>query len=146
MARPGQANTHLYKKVLQYVRMTGRIALAVAMSGIAALLLPGGRTAHSRFKLPVPLPLDNCKCNVSGRSIAATLLRDCALIVWDEAPTASRSMFEAVDRCLRELMATDRPFGGKPVLLGGDFRQIPPVLRYVEREQVAAHTIAALPW
>ena len=69
----GTGKTHLYKKVLHYVRMTGRIALAVAMSGIASLLLPGGRTAHSRFKLPVPVPLDNCKCNVSGKSTTASL-------------------------------------------------------------------------
>eukprot|EP00959_Pyramimonas_sp_CCMP1952_P226525 4736585-Pyramimonas_sp.AAC.1 len=50
----GTGKTHVYRKILHYVRMTGRIALAVAMSGIAALLLPGGRTAHSRFRLPVP--------------------------------------------------------------------------------------------
>ena len=31
--------------------------VAVAMSGVAALLLPGGSTAHSRFRLPVPLPI-----------------------------------------------------------------------------------------
>ena len=36
----GTGKTYLYKKVLHYVRMTGRIALAVAVSGIAALLLP----------------------------------------------------------------------------------------------------------
>ena len=102
--------------------MSGRIALAVAMSGIASLLLPGGRTAHSRFKLPVPVPLDGCKSNVKGQSVAARLIRDAAVIVWDEAPTASRSMFEAVDQCCRQLMCCARPFGGKPVLVGGDFR------------------------
>eukprot|EP00973_Karenia_brevis_P073288 10182246-Karenia_brevis.AAC.1 len=108
--------------------MSGRIALAVSMSGIASLLLPGGRTAHSRFRLPVPVPLDGCKCNISDQSLAAKLLRDAALIVWDEAPTASRAMFEAVDNLLQRLMNNKKPFGNKTVLLGGDFRQIPPVL------------------
>ena len=99
--------------------MTGRIALPVAMSGIAALLFPGGRTVHSRFKLPVPVPLDGCKCNVRGQSAAARLIRDARLILWDEAPAASKSMFLAVDACCRDLMGVDRPSGGKVVLLGG---------------------------
>ena len=55
-------------------------------------------------------------------------------------------MFEAVDQCLQELMQDPRPFGGKAVLLGGDFRQIPPVLRYIDRDAVASHTLVALPW
>eukprot|EP00973_Karenia_brevis_P087058 12073497-Karenia_brevis.AAC.1 len=68
--------------------MSGRIALAVSMSGIVFLLLPGGRTAHSRFRFRVPVPLDGCKCNISDQSLAAKLLRDAALIVWDEAFTS----------------------------------------------------------
>ena len=39
-------------------RSEGKIVLTVASSGIASLLLPGGRTAHSKFKIPVPT-LDN---------------------------------------------------------------------------------------
>ena len=64
----GSGKTHLYRKLLHFTRSTGRIALAVCMSGIAALLLPGGRTAHYRFRLPVPVPLDGCSCNVKAQS------------------------------------------------------------------------------
>ena len=39
--------------LLAEIRSEGRLALAVASSGIAALLLPGGRTAHSVFKILV---------------------------------------------------------------------------------------------
>jgi hypothetical protein len=35
------------------MRADNGIALAVASSGIAALLLEGGWTVHSRFKIPV---------------------------------------------------------------------------------------------
>ena len=38
--------------LLYYVRSKGQIALSTAYSGIAAQLLQGGRTAHSRFKVP----------------------------------------------------------------------------------------------
>ncbi|WMV58288.1 hypothetical protein MTR67_051673 [Solanum verrucosum] len=37
------------------VRSKGFIALATATSGVAASVLPGGRTAHSRFKLPIDI-------------------------------------------------------------------------------------------
>jgi PIF1-like helicase len=49
----GTEKTFVYNTLLSYVRSTGNIALAVASSGIAALLLDGGRTAHSRFKIPL---------------------------------------------------------------------------------------------
>eukprot|EP00959_Pyramimonas_sp_CCMP1952_P236038 4932984-Pyramimonas_sp.AAC.1 len=55
-------------------------------------------------------------------------------------------MFEAVDACLKELLACDKPFGGRTMVLGGDFRQIPPVLRYIDRDAVINHTLAALSW
>ena len=51
----GTGKTFLYKTLLATVRARGDIALAVASSGIAALLLEGGRTAHSRLKIPIPV-------------------------------------------------------------------------------------------
>ena len=64
----GASKAHVCRKIPYYVRMTGRVALAVAMSGITALLLPGGRTAHSRFRIPVPVPLEGCKAQTLRRS------------------------------------------------------------------------------
>ncbi|XP_012702283.1 uncharacterized protein LOC101775195 [Setaria italica] len=37
------------------VRSLGKIILVVASSGVASLLLPGGRTAHSRFKISIDI-------------------------------------------------------------------------------------------
>lgn len=57
------------------------IVLTVATSGIASLLLPGGRTAHSKFKMPVPT-LDNSTCNIAHESDMAKLLRQTKLIIY----------------------------------------------------------------
>jgi hypothetical protein len=38
--------------------------LQVASSGIASLLLLGGKTAHSRFKIPIDLH-DESTCNIT---------------------------------------------------------------------------------
>ena len=136
----GTGKTFLYSLILSMVRSNRDIALAVAGSGIAALLLQGGRTAHSRFKIPVPTHEDSV-CSVNHRSEIADLLIQAKVVVWDEAPMTHRHIFEAVDRTLKDLMKTvdpeneHRPFGGKLMVFGGDFRQIPPVVKQGRREE-----------
>ncbi len=55
----GSGKTFVYKVLLALVRRDGHVAIAVASSGIAALLLEGGRTAHSVFKIPIDLGRDS---------------------------------------------------------------------------------------
>lgn len=56
------------------------------------------------------------------------------MIIWDETPMMHRHYFEVVDRIIRDILRSynngslDIPFGGKVVVLGGDFRQILPVI------------------
>jgi ATP-dependent DNA helicase PIF1 len=68
----GTSKTFLYKALLARVRSEGLIAIATATSGIAASILPGGRTAHSRFKIPIKLA-DNSTCNFTKQSGTAEL-------------------------------------------------------------------------
>ena len=79
----GTGKTYLYKALLAKVRSLGLIAIATATSGIAASLMPGGRTAHSRFKIPISIQEDTM-CNFSKQSGTAELLRRASLIIWDE--------------------------------------------------------------
>jgi hypothetical protein len=81
----GTEKTFLYSCLLSTVHAQGRVAVAVASSGIAALLLDGGRTAHSRFKIPVQGLNNTSTCYISKDSELAALLQAAALIVWDEA-------------------------------------------------------------
>ncbi len=59
--------------------------LVVASLGIASLLLLGGRTAHSRFKIPINLH-DDSTCNITQQMKVAKLVLKADLIIWDEAP------------------------------------------------------------
>uniref|UniRef100_A0A3Q7EVU2 ATP-dependent DNA helicase n=1 Tax=Solanum lycopersicum TaxID=4081 RepID=A0A3Q7EVU2_SOLLC len=79
----GTGKSFLYRALLATVRYRGFIALATASSGVAALLHPGGRTAHSRFKIPINIE-GKFSCNISKQSSLASLIRDAKLIVWDE--------------------------------------------------------------
>jgi hypothetical protein len=77
----------------------------------------------------------------------AELIQVASLIIWDEAPMTHRRCFEALDRTMRDLLSEHNPanamlsFGGKPIVLGGDFRQILPVVRKGSRSAVVGASI-----
>ncbi|GJY15965.1 DNA helicase, partial [Tanacetum coccineum] len=105
----GTGKTFLWKTIISSLRSEGKIVLAVTSLGIASLLLPSGRTAHSRFKLPLEL-------------IEESL---------------------SLDRSLRDIV--DKPsslFGGKSVLLGGDFRKTLPVKKGASKMEVITSCIS----
>nr|XP_016511338.1 PREDICTED: ATP-dependent DNA helicase PIF1-like [Nicotiana tabacum] len=128
------------------IRCKGDIVLTVASSGIASLLLPGGRTAHSRFAIPLNATEDST-CNIKQGTPLSKLIFKAKLIIWDEAPMMHRHCFEALDRTLRDILRfkdasnVDRPFGGKTVVLGGDFRQILPVIPKGTRQDIVNATL-----
>jgi len=132
----GTGKTFLQNILLAHVRKQGKVALAVASTGIAATLLEGGRTAHSRFKIPLQAFSDST-CNISKRSDLAELLHYTKLILWDEAVMMKRDIFEAVDRTFRDILDCDNiPFGGIVVCFSGDFRQTLPVIPRANRAEV----------
>ncbi|GJV28508.1 DNA helicase [Tanacetum coccineum] len=51
----GTGKIFLWRTTISSLRSHGKIVLDVTSSGIASLLLPAGRTTHSRFKLPLEL-------------------------------------------------------------------------------------------
>ncbi|KAH0633393.1 hypothetical protein KY284_036179 [Solanum tuberosum] len=95
-------------------------ALASASSGVAATILPGGRTAHSRFGIPLQAN-ESTMTNMSKQSGGDKLIKQAKLIIWDEAPMAKRHAIETVDRSFRDIMEKNVPFGGKVMVFGGDF-------------------------
>ena len=98
----GTGKTFLYKTLTAALRSKGQIVLNVASSGIAALLLDGGRTAHSRFAIPINV-VEDSMCTIAVDGDLADLIREAKLIIWDEAPMVNRLCFEAFDRTLRDI-------------------------------------------
>ncbi|WVZ88358.1 hypothetical protein U9M48_034889 [Paspalum notatum var. saurae] len=76
----GTGKTFLWKAITTSLRPEGKIVLAVASSGIAALLLPGGRTAHSRFHIPLNINNEST-CNIKQGTFLAELLNRTSLII-----------------------------------------------------------------
>ena len=118
----GTGKTFMWKTLSATLRSKGIIVLNVASSGISYLLVPGGKTTHFTFCIPL-LINDESTCNIAQGSLRAKLLMATNLIIWDEAPIINRMCFEAFDRTLRDIMRNvddannDKPFDGKAVVL-----------------------------
>jgi len=99
----GCGKTFLCNIIAAKVRKRGQIALCVASSGIAALLLDGERTSHSCFKFPLSIHEDSVaglKCN----SYMFPVLQQTKVIIWNEVPMQHKYDIDAVDQCLRNLL------------------------------------------
>ena len=131
-ARGGCGKTFLLNTILDAVRsseMGGGVALAMATTGIAANLLHLGRTFHSRMKAPLTAT-ETSTLQISAQSSLARLIRMSKLMIIDESTMLDRFHLEALDRSLRDLMGNaNEPFGGKILILAGDFRQCLPVIK-----------------
>ncbi|KAJ3706867.1 hypothetical protein LUZ61_010572 [Rhynchospora tenuis] len=142
----GTGKTYLWRTITAVLRYEGKIVLTVASSGLSSLLLDGGVTAYSRFKIPLKLR-EGSTCDIKKKTNLAELLKETSLIIWDEAPMSNRICFEALDRSMRDILGDynnsnrDKPFGGVTVVLGGDFRQTLPVVPHGSRYETLAASI-----
>nr|XP_043633123.1 ATP-dependent DNA helicase PIF1-like [Erigeron canadensis] len=127
--------TFVWKTLSATLRFKRKIVLNVASSGIASLLLNGGRTAHSRFAIPININEDSI-CHILPDSWLAELVKETSLIIWDEAPIIHRHSFESLDRTFRDILKTDKPFGGKVIVFGGDLWQILPIVPGGSRSEI----------
>ncbi len=144
-AAGGTGKTFVLTTILSSVRADKKVALATATSGIAATLLPNGRTLHSRCKVPIDNLTDTSLCNISKRDSTAELLRRCCLLVVDEVTMANRKVYEAVDRTFQDIREDNRHFGGVTVVFAGDWRQILPVIRRGSRPQIIEACLKSSP-
>ena len=147
-ARGGCGKTYLLNGILDAVRsfeQGGCIALAMATTGIAAQLLHLGRTYHSRMKAPLH-PTEESTLNITNQSQLAQLVCHAHLLLIDEVTMLHQFQLEALDRTLRDLMdKPDDPFGGKIIILAGDFRQCLPVVPGSNRAQIVKICINSSP-
>jgi len=142
----GISKTFVWTTLLSRLQGQGKIMLVVASSGIASLLLLGSKTTHSRFKIPIDLH-DESTCNITQQMKVVKLVHKVDLIIWDDALMMHHRAFEVVDRTLCDFMqlddalATEKIFGGKTVVLGGDFHQILLVIPKGGREDIVSASL-----
>ena len=134
IAAAGTGKTFFVHHAVSRLRDRGFCAVCVAASGLAASLLPQGKTAHSAFKIPINCDdLSYCNWNADLRQQFYGI----DVVFWDEISMVSSSVAETVDRSFRQLMGVEKPFGGKVMVFLGDFRQLPPVVRRGKGEKLS---------
>ena len=120
--------------------MEGRQVATSATSGIAPTLLYLGQTAHSRFKLPIH-PHKDSVCNIKKQSDLAKFLSGIDLIIIDEGPMLNKLCYEALDRSMQDLALEEnkgKKFGGKLILVSGDFGSYFPLLKRQAKPKLLA--------
>ena len=108
----GTGKTFLFNTIMAKYRSEHKICLGSSSSGISSILLDGGKTVHSRFKIPLKV-IDNMELKIRSQGNLGQLLIMCDCILIDEAPMLHRYIIESIDKLLKRLMTNNIPFGGK---------------------------------
>ena len=126
----GEAGTGKSTLVREFIRRCGHECIVLAPTGIAALNA-GGTTIHSQMMLKPGL-LDPLNLEPLSDGSRCWVLRTAKTIIIDEISMVRGDLFCAMDARLREIasaVSKERPFGGKQIVVVGDFMQLPPVAR-----------------
>jgi hypothetical protein len=86
-----------------------------------------GVTAHSAFKLPLKFNPQSV-CHIKSGSKEANILKAVKIIIWDEITVTLGAALKCVNLLLQDLMGNELPFGGKVMIVVGDFRQCLPII------------------
>ena len=131
----GSGKTYLYNTLMAFLRGRGQTVLPHATTGTAAVILKGGKTMHSGFKLPVPI-VETSTSSMHMNSSEAENFRRAVLIIIDEASGMTTHALRCINLLLKEVQENSLPFGGKVIVLGGDFRQTLPVVVRGSRTEI----------
>ena len=105
------------------------------MCCITFLLLKGGHTVYSTFKVPIEI-YKFSSCSIKKNSELADLICQADLVIWDKAPMQHRHIYEAVNRTFQDIWGSDAFFGGLSVVFDSDFQQILPVIEKGSRAKI----------
>lgn len=126
----GEAGTGKSTVLREFRSRCDRACVVLAPTGVAAINA-GGATIHSFFMLrPGLMTPDTIEDIAHGKKRA--IIRAAQTIIIDEISMVRSDVFAAIDIRLRGLTRggnASRPFGGKQMILVGDFFQLPPVVK-----------------
>ena len=126
VAAAGTGKTFFLNVAVRQLRIAGYRSMCIAASALAASLIPNGKTAHAALKIPIEIhDYSYCSWDFNDQNE----LRNVDVIFWDEISMVDIQVIECIDRSLRRLMDNDIKFGGKVIVLLGDFRQLTPIVK-----------------
>ncbi|XP_057381787.1 uncharacterized protein LOC130704353 [Daphnia carinata] len=135
----GTGKTFLYNTLINVLEGQGKSVIAVASTRIASILLSNGSTYHSRFKIYPPIT-ETTTSKKEEHHVEAHNIRKASLIIIGEVTMMTVHALDAIDKLFRKVTKSSVAFGGKVLLLGGDFRQCLPVIKHGNRVKIVELT------
>ena len=129
----GIGKSDIVKTFIGKAKEAGKVIGVVCSSGIACQVYDRGiaSTVHSFYGLSTAeLPWRQVTDRSAENSVVQDRVKALDVIVWDKASMSSQRMFELVNFLHHELANDDSknlPFGGKQMVLIGEFLQLQPV-------------------
>jgi hypothetical protein len=125
--KAGTGKTTLLRKIRDTTKKNFAIVAPTAVAAINA----GGVTLHSFFQIPfgplVPVVDENADTNFKYSDEKTRLLRCLDLLIIDEISMVRVDIIDFIDRTLKRVKGSGRPFGGVQVLMIGDLYQLSPI-------------------
>ena len=131
----GTGKTFVYNTLVKYCAAIKKKVTSMASTGIAATMVLNAGTVHSTFYIANDVTLAT-ESKMPAHSIRAQELAATDLFILDEVSMLSQSVLSYVDKVLRDITNVNEPFGGKCMLLGGDWKQLPPVVPHASIPEV----------
>lgn len=116
----GSGKTYLFNTLICYLRGQRRSVQTFAATDIAASLLDNAQNV--RRGLQIPNDSDE-ESEMTVYSDESEKIKAASLLILDECAMLSKHSLLAIDRLLKRIMNDRRSFGGKWLVLSGDFRQ-----------------------
>lgn len=129
----GSGKSFVVKTILEHLRRRKRNVAIVCSSGISCTVYSPikAHTVHSHYALQTAdMPSEMVIQHSTSMEHCVQRMRAVDTVIWDEAAMSSKRTFELVN-AIHYRITTDldrfKPFGGKQIILVGDFLQLRPV-------------------
>ena len=130
----GSGKTYLINRYIQYLNDNDINVGITASTGIAATHM-GGVTIHSWSGIGVSADLSDADIeNLVEKEYLYRRFDKVKVLIVDEVSMLHHFRLDLVNRVLKAMKRSEKPFGGIQVVLCGDFFQLPPVARAGEPE------------
>lgn len=126
--RAGAGKTLCLNRLRLELQRRGKVVLCCAYSGVAALNYHRGSTVHNLFQF-APGKREGSVKSTEFSKQRRELVRAADLIIIDEISMAQVELMRDLDQKLQDLLGNTLCFGGKVIVLAGDFLQLPPVVK-----------------
>lgn len=123
----GTGKSFLFKALIEWADKTKYTYKCYTPTGIAALMYRNSNTLHSGFKLSLG-NVEEEKSYIKKFSECAESLRKTNFIIIDEISVVTKYTLDVINKKLQEICCNNLEFGGKTIIFGCDFKQLPCVL------------------